>query len=197
MKREIESVLFNEEKHEYYYKGLRLYGITGAIAKLLGKFFPENDACMLARMYGTDVHKEVENYFNNGNKELSTESGKWIVENINEFIKINNIKVKDVKSEVLVSDYIGTASKIDIVITSLDGNAYLFDIKTGNFDRPYCSLQLSCYKYLFELCYNIKVCGLYVLHTKTKKRFHIIEQNKERVLKLLEMNKNQVALDLK
>ena len=201
MKREIESVLFNEEKHEYWYTEgnvrKRLYGITGAIAKLLGKFFPENDACMLARMYGTDVHKEVENYFNNGNKELSTESGKWIVENINEFIKVNNIKVKDVKSELLISDFIGTASKIDIVITSLDGNAFLFDIKTGNFDRPYCSLQLSCYKYLFELCYDIKVCGLYVLHTKTKKRFHIIEQNKERVLKLLEMNKNQVALDLK
>ena len=97
----------------------------------------------------------------------------------------------------MVSDFEGTASKIDIVITSLDGNSYLFDIKTGNFDRPYCSLQLSCYKYLFELCYNIKVCGLYVLHTKTKKRFHIIEQNKEKVLKLLKMNKNQVALDLK
>ena len=197
MKREIESILFNEGKHEYYYKGLRLYGITGAIAKLLGKFFPENDACMLARIYGTDVHKEVENYFNNGNKEFSTERGKWVVENINEFIKINNIKVKDVKSEVIVSDFEGTASKIDIVITSKDGTSYLFDIKTGNFDRPYCSLQLSCYKYLFELCYGIKVCGLYVLHTKTKKRFRIIEQNKERVLKLLEMNKNQVALDLK
>ena len=139
----------------------------------------------------SQAKEEVENYFNNGNKELSTESGKWIVENINEFIKSNGIKVKDIKSEVMVSDFEGTASNIDIVITSLDGTSYLFDIKTGNFDRPYCSLQLSCYKYLFELCYNIKVRGLYVLHTKTKKRFHIIEQDDSKVQKILDMNKAQ------
>ena len=79
MKKEIESVLFNEEKHEYWYTEgnirKRLYGITGAIAKLLGKFFPENDACMLARMYGTDVHKEVKQYNSDSSNK---DEGKYI-----------------------------------------------------------------------------------------------------------------------
>ena len=194
----IYQVEFIEDKHEYWYTEgnvrKRLHGVTGAIGKLLGKSFPDTVLVQAATIYGHDVHSESELWIKEG-KEPSSEAGKWVVQYLKEFqIKYNVVKYE---AELLVSDFIGTASCIDIVAHLTDGNSLLFDIKTGNFDRPYCSLQLSCYKYLFELCYNIKVSGLYVLHTKTKKRFHIIEQNKERVLKLLEMNKNQVALDLK
>ena len=194
----IYQVEFIEDKHEYWYTEgntrKRLHGVTGAIGKLMGKSFPDTVLVQAATIYGHDVHSESELWIKEG-KEPSSEAGKWVVQYLKEFqIKYNVVKYE---AELLVSDFIGTASCIDIVAHLADGNSYLFVIKTGNFDRPYCSLQLSCYKYLFELCYNIKVCGLYVLHTKTKKRFHIIEQSKERVLKLLEMNKNQVALDLK
>ena len=198
MDNRIKAVEFIPDKHEYWYTEgnvhKQLHGVTAPIGKLMNKSFPDTVLVQAATIYGHDVHSESELWIKEG-KEPSTQAGKWLIQQLKEFqIKYNVVKYE---AELLVSDFIGTASCIDIVAHLTDGNAYLFDIKTGNFDRPYCSLQLSCYKYLFELCYNIKVHGLYVLHTKTKKRFHIIEQNKERVLKLLEMNKNQVVLDLK
>ena len=60
----IKAVTFDEKKHKYFYNGRELHGVTGAIGKMLGKSFPDNDTVRLATMYGSDVHKEVENYFN-------------------------------------------------------------------------------------------------------------------------------------
>ena len=89
----------------------------------------------------------------------------------------------------MVSDFEGTASKIDVVMHTTDG-AYLFDIKTtSHFDREYCSLQLSVYKKLFEQNYNEHVLGMYVLGTKSKRTFRIIQQEDSRVNKILNMNK--------
>ena len=84
----------------------------------------------------------------------------------------------------------GTASKVDIVLRTLSNKAYLFDIKTtSKFDRTYCSLQLSVYKKLFEACYGTRVDGMFVLGTKSKRRFRIIEQTDAMVQKILDMNK--------
>ena len=88
----------------------------------------------------------------------------------------------------------GTASKVDVVVTTVEGFAYLFDIKTtSKFDRSYCSLQLSVYKKLFEACYGGRETGrvnsMFVLGTKAKRRFRIIEQDDSKVQKILDMNK--------
>ena len=90
----------------------------------------------------------------------------------------------------MVSDFEGTASKVDIVLRTLSNKAYLFDIKTtSKFDRAYCSLQLSVYKKLFEACYGTKVDRMFVLGTKSKRQFRIIEQTDTMVQKILDMNK--------
>ena len=194
----IYQVEFIEDKHEYWYTEgnvrKRLHGVTGAIGKLMGKSFPDTDVVRLATMYGSDVHKEVENYYNNGGK-LSTEAAKWVVSELSrkadELLIDVKDSVEDIKCEVPVSDFEGTASKVDVVMRTREGNVWLFDIKTtSHFDRAYCSLQLSVYKKLYEACYGGNVCGLFVLGTKSKRTFRIIEQEASKVQRILEMNKN-------
>ena len=192
----IKAVTFNEEEHNYFYEGKELHGVTGAIGKLTGKSFPDTDVVKIATMYGTDVHKEVENYFNRhghwfNDSQLSTEGAKWVVEELRCFCDSLILdRATSIECEVMVSDFEGTASKVDIVLRTLSNKAYLFDIKTtSHFDREYCSLQLSVYKKLFEACYGMEVAGLYVLATKLKRVFKILEKENSKVQKILDMNK--------
>ena len=185
----VKAIEFNEEKHEYWYLGKRLNGITGVIGKMLNKTYSENSInVQIGRLYGDTVHKESELWIKEG-KEPSTQAGKWLIQQLKEFqIKYNVVKYE---AELLVSDFIGTASCIDIVAHLADGNSLLFDIKTtSHFDREYCSLQLSVYKKLFEQNYDEHVLGMYVLGTKSKRTFRIIEQEASKVQKILDMNKN-------
>lgn len=187
----IKAVIFNEEEHSYWYSGRELRGVTGAIGKMLGKKFPDITTVELATIYGHDVHSEVEHYFNDGRKDLSSDSAKWIVETMEHWgDKLFGDRVEEIKSEVMVSDFEGTASKVDLVLRTLSGNDVLFDIKTtSTFNREYCSLQLSVYKKLYEQNYNRNVTGLFVLGTKSRRAFRIIEQPSGKVDKILTMNK--------
>ncbi len=187
MDERIKAVIFNEEEHSYWYNGKELHGVTGAIGKMLGKSFPDTDTVKLATLYGHDVHKDSEQWIKEG-REPSTESGKWLVEQLKNF-KIGN-NVVEYGAELLVSDFIGTASCIDIVAFLPDNKAVLFDIKTtSTFDREYCSLQLSVYKRLFEQNYGRTVESMYVLGTKSKRAFRILEKPSSKVDKILAMNK--------
>ena len=186
----VKAIEFDEENHKYFFDGKELHGVTGAIGKLMGKSFPNTDVVKLATLYGSDVHKEVELYYNENTNQLSTEGAKWVVQELTEIAKcrVHNSNVK-IECELMVSDFEGTASKIDVVMHTTDG-AYLFDVKTtSHFDREYCSLQLSVYKKLFEQNYNEHVLGMYVLGTKSKRAFRIIQQEDSRVNKILNMNK--------
>ena len=192
MDNRIKAVEFIPDKHEYWYTEgnvhKQLHGVTAPIGKLMNKSFPDTVLVQAATIYGHDVHSESELWIKEG-KEPSSEAGKWVVQYLKEFqIKYNVVKYE---AELLVSDFIGTASCIDIVAHLPDGKAVLFDIKTtSHFDRAYCSLQLSVYKKLYEACYGGTVCGLFVLGTKSKRTFRIIEQEGSKVQKILEMNKN-------
>lgn len=184
----IKAVTFDEENHRYFYDGRELHGITGAIGKVMGKEFPDTDIVKLSTIYGHDVHKESELWIKEG-KEPSTEAGKWIVSMLKDFAAVKGID--KFEAELLVSDFVGTASCIDIVAHSKEG-AWLFDIKTtSRFDRPYCSLQLAVYKKLYEACYGEKVLGLAVLATKSGRMFRILDQEESKVEKILAMNKEE------
>jgi hypothetical protein len=187
----IRAVIFNEEEHSYWYNGKALHGVTGAIGKMLGKSFPDTDTVKIATLYGHDVHSEVEHYFNDGRKDLSSEGAKWVVETMEHWgDKLFGDRVEEIKSEVMVSDFEGTASKVDLVLRTFSGNDVLFDIKTtSTFNREYCSLQLSVYKKLYEQNYDRNVTGLFVLGTKSRRAFRIIEQPSSKVDKILGMNK--------
>ena len=190
MDNRIVAVSFNEEEHKYWYNGKELHGVTTPICKLMGKSFPDNDRVKLATMYGSDVHKEVENYYNR-RIPVSSEGAKWVLEELERFRNTCRLDpVIRIECEVMVSDFTGTASKVDVVAWHESGRATLFDIKTtSKFEREYCSLQLSVYKRLFESCYDTDVLGLFVLGTKSKRTFRIIQQSDSKVLKILTMNK--------
>lgn len=194
----IKAVQFDEENHKYFYNGKELHGVTGAIGKLMNKNFPDTDTVKLATMYGSDVHKEIENYFNKhenyfNDSELSTEGARWIVDTLKDFCSFVAENIQGIECEVMVSDFIGTASKVDIVVRQRDGKAWLFDIKTtSHFNREYCSLQLSVYKKLYEENYGETVEGMFVLGTKSKRRFRILDQGETKVQKLLSMNKEEL-----
>lgn len=196
MDERIKAVVFNEKEHSYWYNGRELHGVTGAIGKLLGKNFPDTDAVQLATIYGHDVHSEVEHYFNDhdfyfNKSTLSTKGAQWVVDELKQRCSTWILdRVETVECEVMVSDFVGTASKVDIVVRTLEGNVWLFDIKTtSKFDREYCSLQLSVYKRLYEQNYGGTVCGLFVLGTKAQRVFRIIDQPSVKVDKILNMNK--------
>lgn len=190
----IKRIEFIEDRHEYWFvdkAGHRrqLHGVTAVISKMFGKSFPESDTVKLATLYGSTVHSEVEHYYNNGGI-LSTDGAKWVVDTLETF-KHNVKGGEKIECEVKVSDFEGTASKVDVVLHTLEG-AFLFDIKTtSHFDRPYCSLQLSVYKELYEACYDEKVLGLFVLGTKMKRLFRIFLQDGKMVKKVLDLNKGE------
>jgi len=182
----IKKVVFNAEEHSYFYEGKLLHGITGTIGKIMGKVFPENDIVMLATMYGHTIHSESEDWIKS-ERPPSTEGGKWLIQELKNIQA--ELSIGKFEAEVLVSDFEGTASAVDIVAHTKEG-AYLFDIKTtSKFDREYCSRQLSVYKYLYEKVYEEKVLGLFVLATKSERRFRILEQDFARTEKVLNMNK--------
>ena len=193
MDNRIKAVEFIPDKHEYWYTEgnvhKQLYGVTAPIGKLMGKSFPDTVLVQASTIYGHDVHSESELWIKEG-KEPSTQAGKWLIQHLKEFqIKYNVVKYE---AELLVSDFIGTASCIDIVAHLADGNSLLFDIKTtSHFDRAYCSLQLSVYKKLYEQCYEDNVIGMFVLGTKSKRVFRILEQEQTKVDKILAMNKGE------
>ena len=187
MDERIKAVVFNEAEHSYWYQGKQLHGVTGAIGKLMGKSFPDTDTVRIATMYGHDVHKDSEMWIKE-KRIPSTESGKWIVSYLEELKETKGAEFFE--AELLVSDFTGTASCIDIVAFMPDNEAILFDIKTTSaFDREYCSLQLSVYKRLFEEVYGRTVAGMFVLGTKSRRAFRIIEKPSVKVDKILDMNK--------
>lgn len=185
----IHNVIFDSVLHVYMYEGKLLKGITRTVSEVCGKSFPETHIPLLSAFtsFGNQVHKEVERWIKEGISP-ETEAGKWVSGELTRIKEENTPSV--LSSEVLVSDFEGTASQVDVVLYTGSG-AYLFDIKTGVFDRKYCTDQLSVYKVLFQWCYKVKVLGLYVLASKSKRVFKIIPCDNERVLYLLEKNKEE------
>lgn len=191
----IKAIEFIEDKHEYWFtdeqgRHRRLYGVTASIGELMGKSFPDIAIVKLATIYGHDVHKEVELWVKEG-KEPSSEAGKWLVQFLQELK--SKYSVSHFDAELLVSDFDSTASCIDVVAHLSDNRAILFDLKTiSHFDRAYCSLQLSCYKKLYEENYKEKVVSMFVLGTTSRRAFRILPQDGLRVQKVFDMNKAKV-----
>ena len=188
----ISQVQFDEVAHRYmYFDGTtmrELKGVTAAIARRLGKNFPKDSTTVqLACSYGSQVHKEIERWIEEG-KEPDTENGRWLKDAVIGFqSKVGRVETQKLEAEVRVSDFETTASNVDIVLHTLEG-VFLFDIKTGGFDRKYCAMQLNAYRLMYENSYNEKVLGLYVLNTKSRRTFNILACDDKDILKLLEDN---------
>jgi len=138
------GVTFDEAKHEYWYKGKKLSGITGTVSKKLGlkynsTFVGEHTD------EGIHVHKAVQRWIETGNPDSVHPGVQWLVETFRQHFSDGELY-----SEVLVSDFSQYASAVDIILDTGKGGLILFDIKKGKFNREYVTWQLSIYKHFIE-----------------------------------------------
>lgn len=144
------GVTFNKVSHTYKLKGRELSGVTGRINDYLGISFKEIGnlpAVVKARDYGTNTHNAIEDDFNGVLPHLD------YINEVQDFNDLcDELGLKMIASEYLVSDLDKYASCIDVTLVDNNNGVYLGDIKTPKKDkREYNTIQLSIYKYLFEL----------------------------------------------
>jgi hypothetical protein len=175
------GVGFDADKHEYWYKGKRLSGVTGRISKHLGLKMPR-EFVVEHQEEGIHVHKAVQRWIETGNPESVHPGVKWLIESWGRESPPGSLAVY---SEALVSDLKQYASAVDIVAGMPDGSLVIYDIKKGVFKRDYVTWQLSIYKYLIEQYAGRKVAGCVCICMKDREYYDIFPKPFEQVEKLL------------
>jgi hypothetical protein len=177
------GVEFIEDKHEYWYKGRQLSGVTGLIAKKLRIKMPQ-EFVEEHQMEGIHVHRAVQKWIETGDPDSVHPGVKWLIETLYRQFPVDPWGVW---SEVLVSDMKQYASSVDIAIQFETGNIGLdiFDIKKGRMNREYVSYQLGIYKYLIEKYTERHVITCTCICMKDREYYPICPKPAEQVEKLL------------
>ena len=184
------GVTFDKGRHEYYYKGVKLSGITGKIGPKTGYgHMSESFKGVLSEMAaeGNHVHDAIEDWIKSGFQKWNT-------------IHPNAIFVRDtilamgtfeIQSETLVSDFKFYASPVDVMVFVKKNVVDIYDIKRS-FSREYVTWQLSVYKYLIETYSKYKVRKMGAFATKDKRFFEDIKYKGEDQVKELLYGKEEV-----
>lgn len=160
-----------------WYKGKQLSGVTGLVAKKLGLKMPQ-EFVEEYQEEGIHVHKAVQNWINTGKSGSVHPKVSWVVNTFSP-------APFPLFSEVLVSDFERYASSVDVAAEREDGTLDIYDIKTGNFKRDYCTWQLSIYKYFIEKHGGRSVTQCLVLAVKDREAYTIFPKPFDQVEKLL------------
>lgn len=191
---EISEVVFDENKHLYNYRGRQLYGVTSAIAGGESRqpfYSPLLEVCAA---YGTLVHSEVERLYNSNTIPTQPTVATGAALEIINAIKYEE-EMDDVYCEVMVSDFTATASKVDVVLVNHRlKQVILADIKTGNYNKKKCNIQLHTYKQLFVLNYDYTVRDMYVILTKEKQLKRVDDKYSDEVENILKYNKKKLKI---
>ena len=130
-------------------------------------------------------HEEIEYYLKEGT-EIIHPSLKFVQDFIEKRFPVSSFSRY---AEFLVSDYEKVATAIDLMFLDACGYAYIFDLKTGVFDRGYCSWQLGLCKYLLEIDGDITVKECGVVSLKDKFIYRVIPKTADRCKSLLGKSK--------
>jgi hypothetical protein len=176
-------VEFDADKHEYWYEGRQLSGVTGLISKKLRLKMPQ-EFVEEHQLEGIHVHRAVQNWIETGDPESIHPGVKWLIDTLYQQYPVDPLHVW---SEVLVSDMKQYASSVDIAIQFGAGNIGLdiFDIKKGYFNREYVSYQLGIYKYLIEKHTERHVITCTCICMKDREYYKIFPKSYEQTEKLL------------
>lgn len=156
------SVVFDKESHTYHLDGIVLGGVTAIVKWMYPDTYKDipQEVLMRAAEYGTMVHSMCE---------LADRFSIVESEVVKDYMKMKQeLGLRTVENEYLVSDEEAIASSIDVVLQDVDvkdEEVYaLADIKTtSKIHFENVRLQLSIYAYLFELNNPDKKAGkLYV-----------------------------------
>jgi hypothetical protein len=177
-------VEFDADKHEYWYKGKRLSGVTGLISKKLGVKMPQ-EFVEEHQEEGIHVHRAVQRWIETGDPESVHPGVKWLVESWDEKSLPEEADALSMHSEVLVSDLKQYASAVDIIVRRTDNELMIYDIKKGVFKREYVTWQLSIYRYLIEKYAKKQVGECVCICMKDRDYYKIFPKSHEQVEKLL------------
>ena len=178
------GITFDKEKHEYYYRGVKLSGVTCRVGPVSGYgHMNEGFKGILeeAAQEGLHVHESVEEWINSGLQVWKTihPAALFVRDTL---LSQGNLQLQ---AETLVSDFKQYASAIDILSMVDKKTIDIYDIKR-KFSREYVSWQLSIYKYLVETYTKYKVRKMCVFATKDRRFFDDIEyKGEEKVKELL------------
>lgn len=169
-------VVFDEAAHSYTLNGelLPIQGITGMIDRQIFGSKMQNVPESVLKKYsefGSLVHKEIQEYYENGMLPISDEA--------NAFIKK---RIECAACEFIVSN--------DVIATAIDfvgKDMFLYDFKTSTtLDKERLSWQLSICAYLFEKQTGLKVKGLMGVHLRGKEcKFVGIERKQDEQVEAL------------
>jgi hypothetical protein len=177
---------FDAGKHEYWYEGKQLSGVTGLISKKLGLRMPQ-EFVEEHQEEGIHVHRAVQKWIETGDPESIHPGVRWLTGSFcsetGTVFDAATGKPANTYSEVLVTDFEQYASAVDIV--SEKNNSYvIYDIKKGNFNREYVTWQLSVYKYFIEK-YAGEVIACTCICMKDREYYKIFPKPLGQVEKLL------------
>ena len=175
------GVTFNEAKHEYYRNGKTLSGVTGRICRRMNLEYGGSlagEACAS----GSHIHAKVQEWINSSVLNSVHPDVVWIAKALEN--KYKGEERYTAYSEVLVTDGMGIASAIDVLVVRPDGKLDLFDIKTGSVKPEYLAWQLGVYSY-FCLLENKEVNRCFCLASKDHLVYNIKARSVEDVKNLL------------
>lgn len=175
-------VIFKEEEHEYWLGDKQLSGITRRINEVLyggNKYAGVPEYIMeRARMRGSLIHKEIEEYCVGGILGFTDELQKFI-----ELKKEHGFKV--LVNEYTVTDFEKYATNIDLILFR-DNELELQDIKsTAQLDEEYLSWQLSINAYMLEKIINMPITKLSAYWTRSGEIVNIERKSNEQVQEFL------------
>jgi hypothetical protein len=183
------GVEFDEVKHEYWYKGQQLSGVTGIIARKLGvrmsETFTEEH-----RLEGIHVHKAVQKWIETGDPESVHPGVKWLTETFACNSETGEPEhpthsYQTAYSEVLVTDFKQYASAVDIIRERPDDSLMIYDIKKGSMNRQYVTYQLNIYRYFIERYAQRRVSSMVCISLRDREYYDIFPKSYDQVEKLL------------
>jgi hypothetical protein len=176
------GVEFFEKRHEYYYQGRKLSGVTGLIAKKLKMKLPD-EFMGEHRDEGIHIHRAIQDWILTGSTESLHPGVQWITGTLR-----SELGSGPFFSEVLISDFEKYASAVDIIaptLPPLKTHLAICDIKKGVFHRDYVSWQLGIYKYLIEQNTDCTVDKCVCICVRDREYYPIIPVDAEKVEQLL------------
>lgn len=179
-------IKFDDLMHQYWYDGHETISVTQLLSKHgLSPDYSNVNSKVLekASERGKIIHKEIEEFVNNGINP-TTEEAKVCIE----LLKENNIQ--PVKAEFMVANEM-LCGTVDLIGTTGD-KIYIIDHKTGStIHEESVRWQTSIYAYLLGIYDNVEnVCCVHLPKSKNYalKKYDLID--KKEIEKLLECEKN-------
>jgi hypothetical protein len=182
-------VEFDGARHEYWYKGKQLSGITGVIAKKQGIKMPQ-EFVEEHQEEGIHVHKAVQKWIETGNPESVHPGVKWLTDTFARNPGTGEPEYpthacQTAYSEVLVTDFKRYASAVDIVWERPDDGLMIYDIKKGKMNRRYVTHQLNIYRYFIERFAQRNICGMFCISLRDREYYNIFHIDDSKVEELL------------